>query len=41
MKRTNWSFAVLCVLLAMLLSLSAGTLNARDANLASGYLAHG
>ena len=33
MKRTNWSFAVLCALLAVLLSLSTGTLNARDADL--------
>jgi hypothetical protein len=38
MKRTNWSFAVLCVLLAVLVFLSARTLNARDANLASGTL---
>ena len=38
MRRTNWSFAVLCVVLAVLLSLSARTLNARDANLASGTL---
>ena len=38
MKCTNWSFAVLCVLLAVLLSLSARTINARDADLASGIL---
>ena len=36
MKCTNWSFAILCVPLAVLLSLSARTINARDADLASG-----
>jgi hypothetical protein len=35
MKCSKRSFAVVSVLFALLLSLSAGTLNARDANLAS------
>ena len=35
MKCTNWSFAVICVLLAVLLSLSARTINAHDADPAS------
>ena len=35
MKCTNWSFAVLCVLSAVLLSLSARTINARDGDPAS------
>jgi len=34
MKRTNWPFAVLCALLVVLLSLSARTINARDADTA-------
>src|SRR5215831_6064374 len=35
MKRSKWSFAVVSLLFAVLLSLSIGTLNARDADLAS------
>jgi hypothetical protein len=35
MKRSKRSFAVVSVLFALLLSLSTGTLNARDADLAS------
>jgi hypothetical protein len=35
MKCSKWSFAVVSALVALLLSLSAGTLNARDPDLAS------
>jgi len=35
MKCSKRSFAVVCVLLALLLSFNAGTLNARDADLGS------
>ena len=38
-KRTKRSFAVICVLLAVPLSLSSGRLNARNADLAAGTLA--
>jgi hypothetical protein len=38
MKCTKWSFAVICVLLAVPLSLSSGSLNAGNADLASGTL---
>jgi hypothetical protein len=38
MKSTKWSFAVICVLLAVPLSLSPGRLNAGNAGLASGTL---
>jgi len=38
MKCTKWSFAVICVLLAVPLSLSTGRLNAHEADLASGTL---
>jgi hypothetical protein len=38
MKCTEWSFAVICVLLAVPLSLSSGRLKADDADLASGTL---
>jgi hypothetical protein len=38
MKCTKWSFAVICVLLAVPLSLSSGRLNAGNADLASGTL---
>lgn len=39
MKCAKPSFAVICILLAVPLSLSFGRLNARDADLASGTLA--
>jgi hypothetical protein len=38
MKRTKWSFAVICVLLAVPLSLGSGSLSAGDADLAPGTL---
>jgi hypothetical protein len=38
MKGTKWSFAVICVLLAVPLSLSSGSLNAGNADFASGTL---
>ena len=38
MKCTEWSFAVICVLLAVPLSLSSRSLNAGNADLASGTL---
>jgi hypothetical protein len=38
MRCTKGSFAVICVLGAVLLFLNIGTLNARDADLASGAL---
>jgi hypothetical protein len=39
MKCTKRSFAAICMLFAVPLSLSIGRLNARDADLASGTLA--
>jgi hypothetical protein len=39
MKCSKWSFSVVSVLFAVLLSLSTGTLNARDAGIASLALA--
>jgi hypothetical protein len=39
MKCTKRSFAVICILLAVSLSLSIGRLNARDGDLTSGTLA--
>jgi hypothetical protein len=38
MKFAKWSFAVICILLAVPLSLSSGRLNAGNADLASGTL---